>query len=329
MITIYSRSNHKIVRSDYTAGAPLPADALWIDLDRCTPAEVEQVGQFLHLRIPPLRPIHLLDQTRQFFATESFFQAIIPTIVGGQSGNPTSGAMMIILTPTLILTQRQAHSHALENFAKQLAHAPDLLDTPSGAFANIMTAVIARLADLTETVTHEMEDISRLVFSESLQRSKKPGQGNPDSWRRVLQGLGTTARRNHRILAALAGISHLLGFLGRTQGSLPEALSRDRLLSLEGEISHLTAQSETLVNEATFLLDAIVGAISIEQNNVIKIFSMVSVILMPPTMIASIYGMNFVHMPELAQPWAYPAVLILMLISAIVPWWWFKRSGWF
>jgi magnesium transporter len=119
----------------------------------------------------------------------------------------------------------------------------------------------------------------------------------------VLQGLGTTARRNHRILAALAGISHLLGFLGRTQGSLPEALSRDRLLSLEGEISHLTAQSETLVNEATFLLDAIVGAISIEQNNVIKIFSMVSVILMPPTMIASIYGMNFVHMPELAQPW--------------------------
>ncbi len=330
MITVYSRSVRGVSKVQHKADTALPNDAVWIDIDRCDETEIADVAKQLRLKIPALREVRLLDQRQQYYVERNAVFVMTPIVVGSQTGNPTAGVMMFIITPKVVVTLRKAESKALANFAESLKAYPELLDSSGSVFIGLADAIIDRLADLGEKVSYEMEQVSRLVFLESLQRSKSPGQGTADAWRKVLQGLGSTARLNHRILTALSGIDRMFGFMQQQTGaSLLGAENLQRLALLQTEVEHLASQSESLVNEATFLLDAMVGAISIEQNNVIKVFSMVSVILMPPTMIASIYGMNFVHMPELNQVWAYPAALALMLVSAILPWWWFKRSGWF
>ena len=83
-----------------------------------------------------------------------------------------------------------------------------------------------------------------------------------------------------------------------------------------------------LANKTNFLLDATLGLINLEQNQIIKIFSIAAVCLMPPTLVASLYGMNFKNMPELEWILGYPWALGLMLITAIIPFAWFKRKGW-
>lgn len=323
MITAYTRTTtgteHHIL-----AGA-MPARTVWLDLESCTPEEYARVAALTKVQLPELRELRHLQQDEQYYAKAGAFYAISPIIIGGQTDNARTGMIMFILTPSLLITIRQGESQAVKNFATELERNPAELDSPGTAFTGLMAAILNRLADLSEIITHQMDSVSQLVFQESLQRADAPGRGKADSWKKVLQGLGRTARLNHRIISVLDGLEKVVL---HARDYLDKPLHR-RLDLANRNIAHLTTQSNAMVNEATFLLDAIVGAISIEQNNVIKIFSMVAVILMPPTMVASIYGMNFTHMPELGQVWGYPAALLLMVVSGFLPWWWFKRNGWF
>lgn len=329
MITAHTRTDHGCHQQEVHAGSPLPPGTVWLDIDRCSESEISALSQTLHLKLPALREVRHTHQNEQYYSGGKAIYTVTPMIVGAQTGTPQGGVMMMILTPELLITLRKAESRAIQYFAENLHKHPEKLHSPQEAQLGLIAALFDRLADLNETISHEMEQVSSLVFQESLQRSKAPGQGKPNSWRKVLQGLGRSARLNHRIISMLGGLDRVLLFLVQNPTGIfnPEQLAQIRVL--EGEAKSLKDHASVLVEESNFLLDAIVGAISIEQNNVIKIFSMVSVILMPPTMIASIYGMNFVHMPELKEAWAYPAVLLLMLASAILPWRWFKRSGWF
>ena len=109
---------------------------------------------------------------------------------------------------------------------------------------------------------------------------------------------------------------------------------KDPALIKRIEIAHrdvhsLTEHMRFLTARIAFLLDATLGMINIEQNTIIKIFSVASVALMPPTLIASIYGMNFKHMPELDWPWGYPIAVAMMVLSAVIPFVNFRRKGWF
>lgn len=329
MITAYTRNAKGAHHSVLPSGAAPPADTIWLDLKNCTPDELATTGHLLHIRIPPLRELRLLDQAHQLYTEKGALHLVVPLIVRSQTETPVAASLHFILTDKLLVTVREGESQAFQNFSDQLTRAPHQLDHASSAFSGLVHAIIHRMADLSEVVAHEMDEVSRLVFQESLQRSKAPGRGKPDSWRKVLQGLGRTARLNHRLIASLSSFERMLAFVTEPKNADLPQTERDRLLLLIHDTRRLLAHATATVSEANFLLDAIASAISIEQNNVIKIFSMVSVVLMPPTMVASIYGMNFVHMPELAWGLGYPLALLIMIISGIVPLWWFKRSGWF
>jgi magnesium transporter len=321
MITAYTPTGaHPL-----NAGQALPAGTVWVDANDCNESEVQALAQITHLTLPPLKDLRLLEQAHQSSIQKGVATLMVPTILGSQSDSPQNEVMLFVLSPNLLVTVHHGESRAITNFAREKS-AARLLNAET-AFVGLLGALAARMADLSEIISHEMEQVSKIVFQESLQRSKALGRGKDTSWRRVLQGLGRTARLNHKLHTALSGLDRLLIFI-----SSRELLSDNAKLiitPLQRDVHGLIKHVDFMVNESTFLLDAIVGAISIEQNSVIKIFSMMAVILMPPTMIASIYGMNFKHMPELAEPWAYPAALLLLLFSALVPWVWFKRQGWF
>lgn len=122
------------------------------------------------------------------------------------------------------------------------------------------------------------------------------------------------------------GLRRIVAFLPEDALGMPEA--KARLKTIGRDLQSLAEYATFLANKVAFLLDATLGMINIQQNHIIKLFSVMAVLLMPPTLVASIYGMNFHHMPELDQPWGYPAALALMVVAALLPYWLFKRKGW-
>ncbi len=128
-------------------------------------------------------------------------------------------------------------------------------------------------------------------------------------------------------LMTLARASGYLGMVWPRLSDAPQE-NRERLQTLSRDVQSISEHASFLTQKVTFLLDATLGMINIEQNATIKIFSVLAVVLLPPTMIASIYGMNFEHMPELSWPLGYPLALLMMLAAAVLPYAWFKRKGW-
>ena len=128
---------------------------------------------------------------------------------------------------------------------------------------------------------------------------------------------------------SLVSIGRLVLFLANEADGLkwPKEM-RSQLKTMQRDVQSLSDHASYLGNKVTFLLDAMLGVMSVEQNNIIKIFSIAAVVLLPPTLVATIYGMNFKNMPELSWEYGYPMALILMIIAAVLPYYWFKWKKW-
>jgi len=156
-----------------------------------------------------------------------------------------------------------------------------------------------------------------------------PAAGGKRDLNKVLQRIGRKGDLGSHIRDSLVSIQRVAGFFGHVEAQQKNDKElRGRIKTLTRDVQSLTDHSSFLSQKITFLLDATLGMISIEQSNVIKIFTIAAGVFLPPTLIASIYGMNFVHMPELRWVYGYPLACLLMLLSAILPWWWFRRRGW-
>ena len=145
----------------------------------------------------------------------------------------------------------------------------------------------------------------------------------------LLIDIGIEGDHASKIRESLVSITRMSMFLTQAvSGYTICADFRERLLSLTRDVTSLADHASFLANKITFLLDATLGMLNIAQNNIIKIFSVAAVVFLPPTLIASIYGMNFRHMPELAQEYGYPLAILLMIVSAVLPYLYFKRKKW-
>jgi magnesium transporter len=146
--------------------------------------------------------------------------------------------------------------------------------------------------------------------------------------REALLTLGQVGEVTTRASETLLGLSRILTFVGAEKATAVRKENQALIKTLVRDVRSLVDHAGVLNGKANFLLDAVLGIINVEQTNIIKTFTVASVALMPPTLIASIYGMNFQFMPELGQAWGYPAALVLMVISALLPIFYFKRKGW-
>jgi magnesium transporter len=144
-----------------------------------------------------------------------------------------------------------------------------------------------------------------------------------------MRAIGRKGDLNSKVRESLVSIGRLVLFLANEADGMkwPKEM-RAQLKVMQRDVGSLSDHASYLSNKITFLLDAMLGMVSIEQNNIIKIFSVASVALMPPTLIASIYGMNFKHMPELEWTFGYPFALVLMIVAAILPYIYFKWRRW-
>ncbi len=301
------------------------ADAVWIDLDRATPAEARQVMDATGLRVPLREEVAEIETSSRLIHEGAILYLTTPMLSRAEGGVPAMAPLGFVVSHDRLLTVRFAASAVVEHFAQDWRGvAPH-----SGAqpFLGLLEALVDRLADVLEHLGGEMDVLSVALFQNG-PAGGLSGKRRSDFLQGTLASIGATGTRVSQLRDSLLGVGRIVRFVTETQPDWITPDDRRRLATLDRDVASLNDYDIQLQDRMQFLLDATLGFISIEQNDTIKVLTVVSIVGIPPTFIASMYGMNFQHMPELSWKYGYPYALTLIALSILVPLGIFWRKGW-
>lgn len=316
MITGYVADNGRLrARADTLQEL---ANVVWIDLLSPTQDEERQLEGRLGIDIPTREEMEEIEVSSRLYVEEGavFMTATLPART--DTDDLLMGPVTFVLTGAKLITVRYHEPRAFTTFPQRAEKVSLGCTNGEAVLIALLEATVDRLADILERVQRDVDEISRGIFQEG---------GGKQDLNKVLHRIGRKGDLGSHLRDSLVSLQRLAGFFGQTAQQSDKEL-RGRVKTLARDVQSLTDHASYLSAKITFLLDATLGMISIEQSNIIKIFSIAAGVFLPPTLIASIYGMNFVHMPELDWRYGYPLAFALMLASALVPFWWFKRRGW-
>jgi magnesium transporter len=329
MITVYSRHEGRVIEQPLTAGAPLPPGAVWIDLLRPDDKERRAVAALVGCDLPTQEEMREIEASSQVYVEEGAIFLTASVIARADTPHPEQGELTFVLTQEHFVTLRYTEPRSVAAFAARTGRQADLLTGPEDALLGLLDAVIDRVADVLELVGARIDALSAQLFGDTPDgHGVKRTTPRAGELKEVMRGIGRAGDLTHKVRDSLASLDRLAAFLTTAASQRLSKEQKTQLKTLARDLRSLNEHAGFLAHEVNFLLDATLGLINIEQNNIIKIFSVAAVVFLPPTLIASSYGMNFQHMPELEWEWGYPLALMMMAISAAVPLWWFRRKGW-
>lgn len=300
---------------------------VWLDLLEPTPEEVDLVERFAGIALPTRAEMNEIELSSRLYHEDGAEFMTVTMLTALDGDDPVKLPVTFILKGPLLITLRHAEPKPFEAFLAR-ARKPNGVarSEGEGVMLGLIEAVIDRLADVLERVGHDVDMVSREVF-----RSKT---ANVTKKTRDLQSLIEQIGRRGDLLTAtresLVSISRLITYhAAPTINDLRvNKEAKQRIKLIQRDASSLSEHANFLSGKINFLLDAILGLINLEQNQIIKIFSVAAVVFLPPTLVASIYGMNFEVMPELQFSFGYPMAIVMMILSALMPYLYFKRRGW-
>ena len=299
-------------------GWQLPEGVLWIDLVAPNREEELAVERVIGVEIPTREEMAEIEPSSRLYQDRGATFMTAAILTGAASEFPLLAPVTFVLVGQVLVTIRYVEPSSFKAFAGQFERQPCGMPSGGEVFLSLLDAVVDRVADIVEGVANEVEEASQNIF-------RRPRRG---SFEPAITQLGHAQMVSAKARNSLASLARVISFAGLADQleSVPDL--REHLRSLSRDVQSLTDHAAYVSANITFLLDAAMGLINIEQNSIIKIFSVAAVAFLPPTLIASIYGMNFRHMPELYWVAGYPMALILMIASAVGPLWWFRRKGW-
>ncbi|MCX8281318.1 magnesium transporter CorA family protein [Phyllobacterium sp. 0TCS1.6C] len=329
MITIYTLDKDRLVAQAAKAGDPLPDGTVWIDLLHPTREEDLQTEEWTKAAIPTHEDMVEIEESSRFYSEAGSQYLTASILYAGENNHHSIAPISFILAGKFLVTVRYSEPRAFTLYTSRATKSGNGLvsENCSGVtiLLGIIEAVTDRIADILEGVASEIDHNSAMIF----RRSEKDRPMTTKNFRDSLTRIGGQGAFLSKIRESTAGVSRLLVYMTAiTDQNSYKKETRAWIKSLERDTQSLSTYVDFLSNKITFLLDTVVGLISIEQNAIIKIFSVAAVAFMPPTLVASIYGMNFQFMPELSQVWGYPMALGLMVASAVIPLLIFKKKGW-
>ena len=323
MISIYDSADGTLVKR--LSGGLAGAAPVWIDLLHPTKDEELAVEKALGISVPTLDEMKEIETSSRLY-NEGGAHYMTATLLR-QIGNEPAVRMSVtfILKDHTLVTVRYEEPRAVEQFLARVQRKDADCTTGCAVLVGLLEAVIDREADRIERITGEVDKLSQTIFA------PKGGSGSRSRRFEVnIKTIGLQGEIASRTRESLLSIDRVLTYVTHVMGERGDEKSlRARVKTASRDITSLELHVDAISQKVQFLLDASLGLISIEQNNIIKIFSVASVALMPPTLIASIYGMNFKHMPELESVYGYPIAIVAMILSAIIPFIYFKRKGWY
>lgn len=324
MITLYYRDHSTIRAVELMASDSIPQSTVWIDMYVASPEEIDRMEQHLNIQIPTGREVWKNHVLNRLYVEGDVAYMTAALITKVESPYPGTSPVAFVLTHEYLLTVRDIDPTSFRNFAKRTQRANEFFPNAWFLLEGLLEEVITRVAHNSEIVVDALDDLSHQIFEAKILGTSTSNASQ--AMKNVLRLLGSSADLNSKINESLHSLQRLLLFFREIVCNDP-VLDRkiDILLS---DASALTTQTGFVSDKVTFQLDATLGMINVEQNLIIKLFSVVAVFLMPPTLISGIYGMNFAHMPELNWIYGYPLALGLMVVCAAVPFFYFKKKGW-
>ncbi len=313
-----------LVRIEVKEGEACPADAIWVDLVAPTIGEDKLVENMIGVMVPTREEMAEIEISSRLYIENGARYMTATLLFDTETDKPGTTAITFIIAGNKLVTVRYDTPKPFTYLAGKLSKACSASTTGPVIMVELLDAIIDRVADILEKLAAEVDKVSNRVFERNAARDD-PNQ----RYQAILRTIGRKGDLLSKARESLVSLNRLVLFFtneAETVG-LPKE-QRVHLKSVARDISSLTDHAHFLANKITFLLDATLGMVSLEQNNVIKLFSVMAVTLMPPTLIASIYGMNFKHMPELDHVYGYPLALIAMVFAAIGPYFFFKWKRW-
>lgn len=301
------------------ANRDLLQQALWIDLVNPSKEDALMVEQCLHLNLPDLDQMRSIELSSRLYEENGTLFMTTTMVAQSQSPTPEQDSVTFLLTPKQLISIRYIEPQVFTIFRSRLSKLRT--DSPTTLFTELLDAITDRIADILQESSHKLESTSKFIFY--------PLDTHNIEYRKLLQQLGVVGSLNSRIIESLVSLDRLMHFFAQSASKELKTQDHERLQSLNKDTHALIEHANYLSNKISFLLEAILGLVQIEQNTIIKIFSVAAVIFLPPTLIASIYGMNFKFMPKLIQhEYGFIASIVLMLLSAWAPYKYFKYRKW-
>ena len=323
MIKAFVADNDRLrTTGDLTANS---TDIVWVDLFNPSKEEETTVETWLGVGIPTREEMEEIEISSRLYAENGAYimTATLPAHADGD--RPEMLPVTFVLAGERLVTIRYHEPRAFQTFPLRAEKADTGCTSGETILVSLLEAIVDRLADVLERASREVIDISQDIFHSTEKKASKRDR----DFQEILQRIGSKEDLVSKIQDSLLTLQRLSSFLANVVGRDIEGKEvRARVKMLSRDVISLSDHASFQTQKITFLLDATLGMINIQQNAIIKIVSVAAVVFLPPTLVASIYGMNFAMMPELRWLYGYPLALGLMVVSAVLPFWFFRRKGW-
>ena len=305
-----------------TGGAPL-----WVDLVSPTDEELEAAEAIVGVKLPARAALSEIESSSRVRERDRVLFMSTPTAAPPPAGEAPGSPIGFILTRQHLATVRFMPLKGFDAVWERLQSGEVKPTGSLEVFVELCEETVDRLADALELIAEELRPLSEAAFHLDDAKGHTAVRSN-QLLRRQLRTVGQMGDRLSYIRDALVGLDRVVGFAQQHAEHWPHAPSAARLASAVRDLASLKDYDAQLFTKIQFLLDATVGLIGIAQNDIFKVLTIVSIVGIPPTLIASMYGMNFKNMPELTWKWGYQWGLGLIALSILAPIIWFKRRGW-
>lgn len=299
-------------------------DSIWVDLISPTLQEIEQVQIQLNIEIPSRAEMQEIEATSRLYRENNTYFMTASIITNPDIDHMEVSAITFILADKFLATVRYLNPKPFDSFAVRLKRAGSPFSSSIEVMIGLLETLIDRMADILEVHSAEVERIAKLIFTGNDKSSARKINHHE-----TLKDLGMEGNHFSTMREGLVSINRLANYMNQAVAHHPKNKHlREMLKEIRRDLASLADHTSFMSSKINFLLDATLGMINIEQNKIIRLLSVAAVFFLPPTLIASIYGMNFQFMPELSSKYGYPLVILLMVISSLSSYLYFKRKGW-
>lgn len=314
MLTAYPPSGHAVVS--------------WLDLLDPTEEERAGVESRYALKLPSRQELSEVESSSRVWERNGVLYLSMPIVAHASALDQPPSPLGFVLSKSLLVTIRYTRLRSFETVAAKFSTGDEPPGTSVETFVALVEAMVDLSADLLEEIGTTLDDVSRAVFPK-LRMNRRHMTRSNDALRDVLTRVGSAGERMSRIRDILLGLQRIVPFAAGVEHDWIPQRMRDRLTTAQNDVLSLADYQTHLSDRVQFLLDAVLGFITTKQNDIFQVLTVVSVVGIPPTLVASIYGMNFRNMPELTWAWGYQWGLGLIVLSTVLPILWFKWKGWF
>jgi magnesium transporter len=323
MLSVFSLTPQGLKLVDRAPESPLPEEALWLDLLEPTVEEERLVEARLDVSVPTREEMREIESSSRLYEEDGAIYLTATVLTRLDTDEPQNSQVTFIIKGTRLVTNRYVDPLPFRRYVAYAERHAQNCNTAPAILAGLLESLVNRIADVIERVGSDMDVSSSEVFTPRRLRRKRVQR----DFRKVLERVGQGGELIAKTRESLVSLSRLLSFVQQSSLQLAPDV-RNRFRTLSRDVVAMSDHASFLGTNLNFVLDATLGMINIDQNNILKIFSVVTVFLLPPSVIAGIYGMNFHHIPWLDSEWGFYGALGLMVLSAVLPWAVFKRRGW-